>query len=118
MNRLEQKVRTCLFCGKKIYEESDKRWEESININSRYVSFLYKYDSYNDGYHTHHFTLKDAYSKADVISLIRNVLLDKEDDEEIDFIEEFSKLDLVNCDIVNKKIKPEYYVLIIGGFNT
>ena len=118
MNRLEQKVRTCLFCGKKIYEDSDKRWEESININSRFVSFLYKYDSYNDGFDTYHFELKDAYSKDDVISLVKNVLLDKEDDDEIDLIEEFNKLDLVNCDIVNKKIKPEYYVLIIGGFNT
>lgn len=114
----EEIVRTCLFCGKRIYDDTDKIWKESININSRYVSFLYKYDYYNNGYHTYHFTLKDAYSKGDVISLIKNILIDKEENEDIDLIEEFSKLNLINCNIVNKKIKPEYYVLIIGGFNT
>ena len=114
----QEKIRTCLFCGKTIYEDSDKRWEESININSRYVSFLYKYHIYNDGIDTFKFTLKDSYSEDDVISLIKNVLIDKDDNDEIDLIEELSKLDLINCDIVNKKVKPEYYVLIIGGFNS
>lgn len=105
----------CLFCDKKILDNSHEQWEESININKRYVKLLNRYYTDCDG--CQDIYKEDAYIEEDVINIIYSILQNKDDDEEIDFIEEFNKLNLKYCEIENKKIRPEYYVLIIGGSN-
>ena len=105
----------CIFCDKKIHDHSHEQWEESININKRYVKLLNRYYTDCDG--CHDIYKEDAYIEEDVINIIYSILQNKDDDEEIDFIEEFNKLNLKYCEIENKKIRPEYYVLIIGGSN-
>ena len=105
----------CIFCNKTIYNDSHEKWEESININKRYVKLLYRYYTDCDGFQDIY--KEDAYIEEDVINIINAILQNKDDDEEIDFIEEFGKLNLKYCEIENKKIRLEYYVLIIGGSN-
>lgn len=105
----------CVFCNKEIYSNSHEKWEESININKRHVNLPYKYRSFcgkDVGIYK-----EDAYTENDIINIIYTILQNKNDDDEIDFIEEFSKLNLKYCEIENKKIRPEYFVLIIGGSN-
>jgi len=116
----KEKVSFCIFCDKKISENSHTIWDESVNINNRFVSFLDKYTSIDeDGMgHYERFVRKNGYSKNDIFHLIEKIYNDKNDDDDIDLIEAFSKLNLPDCEIVNKKLKPEYYVLIIGGYNT
>ena len=105
----------CLFCDKKILDNSHEKWEESININKRYVKLFNRYYTDCDG--CQDIYKEYAYIEEDVINIIYSILQNKDDDEEIDFIEEFNKLNLKYCEIENKKIRPEYYVLIIGGSN-
>ena len=109
----------CLFCDKEIFASSHEKWEESININKRYVKLRYKYNIDETCYGSDNDLIykEDAYTKEDIMNIIYSILQNKDDDEEIDFIEEFGKLNLKYCEIENKKIRPEYYVLIIGGSN-
>ena len=105
----------CVFCGKHIRCGNDEIWEESINLNRHCVNLLHKYSCDEDGYE---YVLKeDAYTYDDVIDVIENILQDKDLEEEIDLVNEFKKLNLKHCSINDKKLKSEYYILIIGGSN-
>ena len=105
----------CIFCGKSISMENYEKWEESINVNRHCVNLLYKYYCDEDGYEE---VLKeDAYTYDDVINIIEKALQDKDFDKEVDLVNEFKKINLNHCIINDKKLKSEYYVLIIGGNN-
>lgn len=105
----------CIFCGKNINGVNNEKWEESININRRCVNLLYKYYCDEDGYEE--ILKEDAYTYEDIIDIIEKILQNKEMDEEIDLVDEFKNLNLKHCSINDKKLKLEYYVLIIGGTN-
>ena len=102
----------CVFCGKRIHKSPV--WKESINVNNHAVNLLgdMYYDA--DGYPC---KVDGGYSKEAVYKKIKQIVKNLNDDETIDFIKEFTKLNLKNCTITDKKDKKEYYIMIIAGNN-
>ncbi len=102
----------CVFCGKRI--SKNHVWKDSININNHAVNLLADmyYDA--DGYPC---KVDGGYSLEEVYNIIKQIVSNLQDDETIDFIKEFTKLNLENCTITDKKDKPEYYMMIIAGNN-
>ena len=102
----------CIFCGKNIRGDNCVNWEYSTNRNKYCVSLVAKYQEDDDyGY------IKKGYTNEEVYEIITNILKDKLDDEEIDLIQEFKKLNLPNCKINEDKKVNENYILIISGSN-
>ena len=94
-------IYTCVFCGEEIYGDNCCNFNLSDNRNKQFVSLP-----------------DDYYNKEKVFEIVMNILNDKEDEEEINFLEEFEKLKLKFCTIYNKRKVDEKYILIIGGTNT
>lgn len=103
-------VHYCVFCGENIYGEGWGNWELSRYRNAHCVNLVDIDQSEAD--------ISGGYSTTDVFKIIDDILKDKDDDEEIDLVEEFSKLNLPYCEINNKKVYPETFIMIIGGTNT
>ena len=55
-------------------------------------------------------------NNTDIFNIILELLNDKQDDEKIDFVKEFKKLNLENC-IINDEKRPENYVMLIYDYN-
>lgn len=102
----------CIFCGKSIIGNNCVNWEYSINRNKYCVSLVSKYQDDEDyGY------ISKGYSLEQVYEIIKNILKNKKDDEEVDLIQEFKKLNLTNCTVNEDKKVSENYILIISGSN-
>lgn len=102
----------CIFCDEIIAPNNCTSFEYSINRNKYCVDLIAKYqvdEDYND--------VEDGYADEDVYEIIIDILKDKEDEEEIDLIQEFKKLNLKKCKINEEKKVNENYILIIGGTN-
>lgn len=102
----------CIFCDEIIAPNNCTSFEYSINRNKYCVDLIAKYqvdEDYND--------VEDGYTDEDVYEIIIDILKDKEDDEEIDLVQEFKKLNLKKCKINEEKKVTENYILIIGGSN-
>ena len=100
----------CVLCGKVISSDSCFSWGESINKNIHCVLLPSKYQ-YDDGVR---YEVAEGYDEKQVLKIILTILENKSDEEEIDLVDEFKKLNLPNCKIRNEKPKPENYILIIG----
>lgn len=102
----------CVFCGESISSDNCVNWEYSINRNKYCASLVAKYQEDEDyGY------IKDGYTKEQIYEIIMNILKDKNDDEEIDLVQEFKSLNLLNSKINEDKKVNENYILIINGSN-
>lgn len=102
----------CVFCGKNIVGDNCINWEYSTNRNKHCVSLVAKYQNDDDyGY------ISKGYTNEDIYEIIINILKDKEIEEEVDLIQEFKKLNLLNCTINEDKKVEENYILIISGSN-
>lgn len=102
----------CIFCDEIIAPNNCTSFEYSINRNKYCVDLIAKYqddEDYND--------VIDGYTDEDVYEIIIDILKDKENDEEIDLVQEFKKLNLKKCKINEDKKVTENYILIIGGSN-
>jgi len=103
----------CIFCNKIINGDNVKNGNtiyNDINRNKNCVMIqMQDYDE--DGHLINGYTIKQVYE------IIKEILKDKQDDEGIDFIKEFKKLNLKYCEIDERPLEKEYYVLIIGGSN-
>lgn len=102
----------CVFCGKHIDGDNlgcANTIYKDINRNKKCVMFAGTFD---DGW-----SYCSGYSLKYVFNIIKDILKDKNDNEEINFIEEFKKLDIEDCKIDEREYEKEYYVLIIGGSN-
>ena len=101
----------CVFCGKMICGENTRNWEESKYRNSYCVNLDdCNQPDWDSG-------LSDGYKEADVFEIIKEIINDKDDDEDIDLVKEFSKLDLKRCEVKMEETKNEQRVLIVGGTN-
>ena len=104
--RLEERsflgaIYTCVFCKEKIYSDNCCNFNLSDNRNKQFVCLS-----------------DDFYNEQKILEIVINILNDKEDEEEINFLEEFKKLKLKYCTIYNERKVDEKYILIIGGSNT
>lgn len=100
----------CVFCGKEIYGENCGNWELSRYRNAHCVNLVDINQSEAD--------ISGGYTITKVFEIIDKILKDKDDEDEVDLVEEFSKLNLPYCEINNKKVYPETFIMIIGGTNT
>lgn len=102
----------CIFCGEIIDPDNCISFEYSINRNKYCVDLVAKHQIYDDCD-----DVEDGYTEEDVYEIIIDILKDKKDDEEIDLVQEFKRLNLKNCRINEEKKVNENYILMIGGSN-
>lgn len=102
----------CILCGKIATGDNCISWEDSINRNKYCVDLVAKYQDDED-----YDYVSDGYTNEQVYKIIINILKDKKDDDEVDLVQEFKKLNLQNCKINKEKKITENYILIIGGSN-
>lgn len=111
-NALFMSYSKCVLCGKTFNDENvinGNTIYNSKNRNRQCVMIKGEYED-DDVYCA-------GYKKEGVYPIIKNILKDKMDDEEINFINEFKKLNLIDVKIDEREFEKEYYVLIIGGSN-
>lgn len=102
----------CVFCGKHINGDNISNANtiyNDINRNRKCVML--------DGEFDDSWNFYSGYNLKEVYDIIKDILKNKSDNEEINFIEEFKKLNIKDCEIDEREFKKEYYVLIIGGSN-
>lgn len=102
----------CIFCGKSISSDNCVNFEYSINRNRYCVNLIAKYQDDDD-----YWDVSRGYTNEDVYKIIMNILKSKKDDEEVDLVQEFKKMNLKHCRINEEKTVNENYILIIGGTN-
>jgi hypothetical protein len=52
-----------------------------------------------------------------IYKYINQILIGKDEDEEIDLVQEMKRANIEKCNIIDNPFKKEYYILIIGGSN-
>ena len=103
----------CVICGKFASSDNLIDWFQSIYRNKHTVSFIDKCQEDEEGY----YTLENGETKEEVIEMILKILEKYNDEDDVDLVDEFSKLDISGMEI-NKEIrKEENYILIVGGTN-
>ena len=105
---------TCIFCDEAITSDNVSNWEYSKNRNKYCVILDDKFQSDSEGYD---YIIDNGYTINQVLEIILNIIKDKNDDDEIDLIQEFKKLNLKNCEINDQKKTKENFILIISGAN-
>lgn len=103
----------CVLCDESIPSDNLVNWEYSKNRNKYCVILDDKHQYDDDGY----YMIKEGYTNTQVIEMILDIIMDKNDEDEIDLIQEFKKLNLKKCKINEEKKINENYILIIGGSN-
>ena len=103
----------CVFCNKGIESDNVSNWEYSKNRN-KYCVTLDDREQDNEDYY---YTIEDGYTVNQVLELLLDIIKDKNDDEDIDLIQEFKKLNLNNCKINEEHKINENYILILSGSN-
>ena len=99
----------CVFCNKTIAGDNVVNWSLPRNRNKYFVMFPAKEQ---DDY-----IIEGGYTKEDVYNIILKILSTKTEDEEIDLVQEFQKLNLDKCSINTERKIDENFILIIGGSN-
>ncbi len=104
----------CVFCGKSIdgdcYVYGNTIYED-VNRNRYCVNFMGNY-FYDDEMY-----VNDAYDKSDVYEILLKILECKNDDDEIDFVQEIKKLNIEKCQVDERRKEKIHYILIVGGSN-
>lgn len=104
---------TCVLCNKSMASDNLVNWEYSINRNKYCVNLISKHQEDDDG----PYDIKNGYTIEQIHEIILKILIDKDENEEIDLVQEFKKLNLQNCTINEEKKVTENYILIIEGTN-
>lgn len=103
----------CILCGKRIDNNPHDYWDPAELHSTYCINYKHKYqDEYDDTY-----IIKDGHTKEKLYSKIVTILKDKTDDEEIDLVKELKKLNLKHAEYIDIEIKPETFIMIIGGTN-
>ena len=101
----------CIFCLDRVYGDDVINWDSSSYRNKYCVNLdAYSQPEYDSD-------LADGYVEEQVYDIILNIIKDKSEDEEIDLVKEFSKLNLKRCEVIMEEVKKESRVLVIGGTN-
>lgn len=102
----------CIFCNKTIMADNCVNWEYSVNRNKHCVDFISKYQDDED-----YDYIEEGYTKEEIYLLIEKILESKQDDEEIDLVQELKQLNLDKCTIIDEPFQMENYILILSGNN-
>lgn len=102
----------CVLCGECFDSDNIIDWKNSVNRNKYSVILTAKYQDDEECS-----VIESDYTEKQIYDFIVNILNNKSDDEEIDLVQEFKKLNLKNCSINEEKKVNENYILIIGGSN-
>lgn len=105
---------TCVLCNENNGSDRLNSWFGSDNRNKYCVKLLAMYhDDEERSY------IKDGYTEEKVYEIILKILENKNDDDDIDLVQEFKKLKwkLRHCEINDEKKVNETFILIIGGSN-
>lgn len=106
---------TCIFCKTHIYGDNTGDANTIYNdINRNRNCVMFTEDRYDENYEDY----IEGYTFQEVYDIILKILETKDNDEEIDLIQEIKQLKLDKCYVDERPIEKEYYVLIIGGSNT
>lgn len=103
----------CVICGKYASSDNHIDWFQSIYRNKHTISFYDKYQEDEDGYYIY----ENGKTKDEVIDMILRILAKYNDEDEIDLVNEFSKISIPEVEINLEPRKEENYILIIGGTN-
>lgn len=102
----------CALCGASI--KSSNRFEEPLDLDKHYISFVNKYQfDYDDG----SYKIESGSSRGELINLILKILKKYNDEDEVDLVEELSKLNIEYEKINLERRSKETYILIINGTN-
>jgi hypothetical protein len=105
-------ISECVLCGQRI--NGDHLLNGTIyndaNRNRYYASFLGTYEDEEDG-------LVKGTNEDTIYKYINQILIGKDEDEEIDLVQEMKRANIEKCNIIDNPFKKEYYILIIGGSN-
>lgn len=107
-------IYNCVICGKNIHSNNYHSFKESIHRNKHAVTFQSKYQWDEDGYK---YEIKNGKTEQEVWNIIFEILKNYNDEDEVDLVLEFSKLNLYNVSINLEQRKKENYILIISGSN-
>lgn len=102
----------CVLC--RVLNKSLNKFEEPLDLDKHYISFENKYQfDYDDEL----YELKDGKTREELIKLILKILEKYNDEDEIDLVEELSKLNIGYEEVNLEKRSKETYILIINGTN-
>lgn len=101
----------CALCGENI---SSDKFQEPLDLDKHYISFVNKYQfDYDDG----PYKIESGKSRNELLDLIFKVLEKYSDEDEVDLVEELSKLNIEYDKINLERRSKETYILIINGTN-
>ena len=103
----------CVLCGKNIHSNNYHIFKESIYRNRYSVIFKSKYQWDED----YKYEIENGKTEQEVWNMIFEILKKYNDEDDVDLVLEFSKLNLENVTINLEKRKKENYILIISGSN-
>lgn len=103
----------CVLCGQSASSDNVISFKESNYRNKHTITFPAKYQEDDDG----PYKVKNGLTNEEVYTIIKSILENYSDDDEVDLVEEFSKLDIKAMNVNKEKRKNENYILIIGGTN-
>ena len=104
----------CVLCGNISKSDNEISFYESNYRNKHTVTFEYLEQ---EGDYGEKYVVKNGVTEEEVINLIIKILDKYNLDDDVDLVEEFSKLNLNNCEINKEERYNEDYILIIGGTN-
>ena len=103
----------CVLCGKNIHSNNYHIFKESIYRNRYSVTFKSKYQWDED----YKYEIENGKTEQEIWNMIIEILKKYNDEDDVDLVLEFSKLNLENVTINLEKRKKENYILIISGSN-
>ena len=104
----------CVLCGKDISSDNCFSFKESNYRNKHTVTFDSRYQEDEDEMP---YEITDGKTIEEVLLLIKDLIKDYNDNDDIDLVDIFNQDQVANADINLEKRKQEKYVLIIGGTN-
>ena len=89
----------CVLCGHHVSSDNSISFKDSNNRNKHTVTFIDKYQT--DDYYDDKYEVKEGKTKEQVYTYILGILEKYNDEDEVDLVEEFSKLNIDNMTINN-----------------
>lgn len=106
-------IHRCILCNKDLYDNPHSYWDPAEMQSTYCINYKHKHQDDSE----EPYSIKDGHTKEELYEKIVKILKNKNDDEEIDLVEEFKKLNLKRAEYIDIKLKPETFIMIIGGTN-
>jgi len=104
----------CVLCGKEI--NGDNHYSDTIynDVNRNRYTAMFSANFYDENAE---YDVTGGYDIDDVYGIVLDILKDKNDEEDVDLVQEIKKLNLEKCEIDERKKEKQYYILIVSGSN-